>query len=236
MIYNDNDLQRQRSTTKQHLGQWQFNFWVVLVLPLLPAIALGMSTNQYNLRRYQSSDLDGVKKLFADNIREEWRDTYHDGRYAENAERYIRSVVAPPDSDMNTIEETYFGDTGGYFWVLTCSNKDGGEEVVGTCGLQRIDPSTAEVRRMCLAKQHRRKGWGTKMLQIAIQHATAEMSGVDKLVVSTIEHSLEGIDFYKTKNGFVDTVDESTGTVRRSPVHGTPICEVFMEYPINKLT
>ncbi|KAL9183783.1 hypothetical protein ACHAXT_004639 [Thalassiosira profunda] len=206
-------------------------FWVAFVLPLLPAIALSMTASQYTLRRYQSSDLAGAKKLFADNIREEWRDTYHGGKYAENAERYIRSVVAPPDSDMNTIEETYFGDTGGYFWVLTCSNNDG-EEVVGTCGLQRVDSSTAEIRRMCLAKQHRRKGWGTKMLQIAIQHAATKMSGVDKLVVSTIEHSIEGIDFYKTKNGFVDTIDEGTGVVKRSPVHGTPIREVFMEYQI----
>lgn len=196
-------------------------------------------TNNYNLRRYQSSDLDGVKQLFSDNIREEWRDTYHGGRYAENAERYIESVVSFPDSDMNTIEETYFGDTGGFFWVLTyCSCNDDeksegdGEVVVGTCGLQRISPTTAEIRRMCLANEHRRRGWGSKMLQIAVDHALK--AGIDKLVVSTIEHSIQGIDFYKTKNGFVDTIDGQTGSVKRSEVHGTPICEVFMECDINE--
>ena len=167
---------------------------------------------KYNLRRYQSRDLDGIKQLFADNIREEWRDTYHNGIYAENAERYVESVVSPPDSDMNNIEETYFG-RGGYFWVLTCSRGDenGKEIVVGTCGLQRISPSVAEIRRMCLAKEHRRLGWGTKMLQGAIKHATENMDGVNKLVVSTIEHSIEGIDFYCKRNGFMLTIDETTG-------------------------
>mmetsp|Transcript_44032 Transcript_44032/g.93737 ORF Transcript_44032/g.93737 Transcript_44032/m.93737 type:complete len:88 (-) Transcript_44032:39-302(-) len=85
---------------------------------------------------------------------------------------------------------------------------------------------------MCLAKDHRRKGWGSKMLRIAVDHALA--AGMNKLVVSTIEHSVEGIDFYKTKNGFVDTIDERTGSVKKSEVHGTPICEVFMECAINE--
>ena len=192
---------------------------------------------RYNLRRYQPSDLNSVKQLFADNIREEWRDTYHEGKYAENAERYIESVVSTPDSDMNTIEESYFSDTEGYFWVLTCTNDCDDEEesvVVGTCGLQRVTSTTAEIRRMCLAKHHRRQGHGSKMLQLAIRHATNNMKGINKLVVSTIEHSIEGVDFYKTKNGFVDTIDEETSSWKRSPVHGTPICEVFMEYQIIK--
>lgn len=184
----------------------------------------------YNLRRYQSSDLPQVKQLFADNLREEWRDTYHEGKYATNAEGYIERVVSSLDSDMNNIECSYFADTEGYFWVLECNKKS---SVVGTCGLQRVSSTTAEIRRLCMAKDHRRNGNGTNMLQIAIQHATNNMNGINKLVVSTVEHSIEGIDFYKTKNGFVDSIDESTGLLKApSPVHGTPICEVFMEYEI----
>ena len=72
------------------------------------------------------------------------------------------------------------------------------------------------------------------MLQLAMRHAASNMEGMRKIVVCTIEHSIEGIDFYKTKNGFVDAIDESTGLLKEpSPVHGTPICEVFMEYEID---
>ncbi|KAL7527002.1 hypothetical protein ACHAWF_001997 [Thalassiosira exigua] len=203
---------------------------VVVLLSLISATAVGMATN-YNLRRYRPSDLDGVKRLFADNLQEEWRDTYHGGKYAENAERFVESVVSSPESDLNNVEETYFGDTGGYFWVLTwLSGAEDDDVVVGTCGLQRLSSSTAEIRRMCMAREHRRNGWGTEMLRLAKDRARSV--GVSKLVVSTIEHSVEGIDFYKTKNGFVDAMDERTGRAKRSEVHGTPICEVFMEFDI----
>jgi N-acetylglutamate synthase-like GNAT family acetyltransferase len=186
----------------------------------------------YALRRYQASNLTQVKKLFADNIREEWGSRYHDGKYIANAERYIESVVDKEDSDLNNIEEKYF-EGGGAFWVLTCDDPKE-ETVVGTCGLQRLSPTTAEIRRMCIASNHRSKGRGSKMLQLSIQKARDEMN-VEKLVVSTIEHSVDGIDFYKKRNGFVDTIDEQTGLPKKvGGVHGTPISEVFMEYEVKK--
>eukprot|EP00571_Detonula_confervacea_P013022 CAMPEP_0172312766 /NCGR_PEP_ID=MMETSP1058-20130122/18550_1 /TAXON_ID=83371 /ORGANISM="Detonula confervacea, Strain CCMP 353" /LENGTH=221 /DNA_ID=CAMNT_0013026311 /DNA_START=150 /DNA_END=815 /DNA_ORIENTATION=- len=217
-------------------------------------------TSNYTLRRYQATDLDQVKQIFASNIREEWGSIYHDGKYIANAERYIKSVVDDSDSDLNSIEETYFSG-GGYFWVLTCQQEDdcqknddiskeeeaattAKEIVVGTCGLQKLSPTTAEIRRMCLASNHRRKGWGSRMLQTAIEKARSSsdsgeeednrmVARVEKLVVSTIEHSLDGIDFYKKRNGFVDTLEEETGLPKKvKGVHGTPISEVFMEYKL----
>ena len=55
-----------------------------------------------------------------------------------------------------------------------------------------------------------------------------------KVVVSTIEHSVDGIDFYKTKHGFVDTIDKETGQPKTVKAHGTPINEVFMESKIDR--
>lgn len=193
----------------------------------------------YNLRRYQpSQDDQGIKDLFTNNIIEEWGTRYHNGIYIENAKRYIDSVVNDSDSDMNNIEQTYFC-RGGYFWVLTyCANCDDGnreEIIVGTCGLQRISDTEAELRRVCMAQHHRSQGWGSKMVQLAMERVKTheEMANVvQKVVVSTIEHSIDGIDFYKTKHGFVDTIDEKTGLPKKTKAHGTPINEVFMEYKI----
>lgn len=217
-----------------------------------------LSSNNYTLRRYHPADLAQVKQIFTRNIQEEWGHIYHNGKYIGNAERYIESVVEDADSDLNTIEDTYF-EGGGYFWVVTYkegnNNKNeqtdntpkeeeatAKEIVVGTCGLQILSPTTAEIRRMCLAANHRRMGWGSKLLQTAIEMArtissttekdnNVQVVRVEKLVVSTIEHSLDGIDFYKKRNGFVDTLDETTGLPKKvKGVHGTPISEVFMEY------
>jgi GNAT superfamily N-acetyltransferase len=224
-----------------------------------------LSPPQYNLRQYQPRDLDGVKTLFRVNIEEEWGVRYHDGKYIDNARRYIDSVVSvsAPDSDLNNIDETYF-QKGGFFWVLTCSstgsrnsntiNADATREeeddkkettteiIVGTCGLQRISSSVVELRRMCIAANHQSKGWGSKMIQKAIDRAKSnEMmdddgSGlVEKIIVSTIEHSIDGISFYKKRHGFIDTIDVETGLPKKvKGVHGTPISEVFMEYNIIK--
>jgi len=194
----------------------------------------------YNLRRYQPSDKQGIKDLFTANIVEEWGTRYHNGKYIDNAQRYIDSVVNEEDSsDMNNIEATYFVD-GGYFYVLTCryTSDDNGEEckVVGTCGLQRISDTEAELRRVCISKDHRSKGWGSKMVKLLMDRVKTheEMANVNKVVVSTIEHSIDGIDFYKTKHGFVDTIDKETGQPKTVKAHGTPINEVFMECKIDR--
>ena len=92
----------------------------------------------------------------------------------------ILTVLSDVDSDLNHIEETYFCD-GGFFWVLTCrmttsGNDDhgdgGGREddiLVGTCGLQCISNTEAELRRVCISAKHRNKGWGSKLVSLAME-------------------------------------------------------------------
>ena len=72
------------------------------------------------------------------------------------------------------------------------------------------------------------------MVSLAMERARThdEIMAVDKVIVSTIEHSIDGIDFYKTRHGFVDTIDDD-GSPKRSKAHGTPINEVFMECKIS---
>ena len=207
---------------------------------MLTSFTMSLSSKQFDLRRYQPSDKQGIKDLFTANIEEEWGTRYHNGKYIDNARRYIDSVVNDKDSDLNDIETTYFVN-GGYFYVLTCSFTSDGEDeyediVVGTCGLQRISETEAELRRVCMAKDNRSKGWGSKMVKLLMDRVQTheEMANVNKVVVSTIEHSVDGIDFYKTKHGFVDTIDKETGRPKTVKAHGTPINEVFMECKIDR--
>ena len=213
-----------------------------IIFAILTSFTMSLSSKQpiYNLRRYQPSDKQGIKDLFTANIEEEWGIRYHDGKYIDNAQRYIDSVVNDKDSDLNNIETTYFVN-GGYFYVLTCSftsdsYEEGECEVVGTCGLQRISDTEAELRRVCIAKDHRSKGWGSKMVSLLMDRVKThdEMASVNKVVVSTIGHSVDGIDFYKTKHGFVDTIDKETGQPKTGKARGTPINEVFMECKIDR--
>jgi len=103
--------------------------------------------------------------------------------------------------------------------------------LVGTCGLQRISDTEAELRRVCMAENHRSKGYGSRMAGLAMNRVKTheDMQNVQKVIVSTIEHSLDGIAFYKTKHGFVDTINEQTGEPKKTKAHGTPINEVYME-------
>ena len=216
---------------------------LLIIFAILTSFTMSLSSKQpiYNLRRYQPSDKQGIKDLFIANIVEEWGIRYHNGKYIDNARRYIDSVVNAKDSDLNNIETTYFVN-GGYFFLLTCrfnSDNDAVEdkcEVVGTCGLQRISDTEAELRRVYMGKDHRSKGWGSKMVKLLMDRIKTheEMANVNKVVVSTIEHSIDGIDFYKTKHGFVDTIDKETGLPKTVKAHGTPINEVFMECKIDR--
>lgn len=114
---------------------------------------------------------------------------YHGGKYAIDAEGYIDIVCSTPDSDINTIEETCFeqrgcGGGGGYFWVLVFeTDADSDNVVVRMVGLERISSSSSndnngnvdvdgngnnvvgDLWRMFLTKDHRSKGWGSKLVQ-----------------------------------------------------------------------
>ena len=142
-------------------------------MSLSPSSSVVQPPPVYNIRRYQPSDNQGIKDLFATNIQEEWGEVYHEGRYLSNAQRYIDSVVNDDatDSDLNNVERTYFCN-GGYFWVLTCTSStisdksdadninDTTEEekeeeiIIGTCGLQRISNTEAELRRVYVYQSH----------------------------------------------------------------------------------
>ena len=208
---------------------------LLFVALLTQFCAAAMPNASYQLRRYETSDKPAVIKLFCDNIREEWGELHHEGRYLANAERYIDSVVGDESSDLNSIEQVYFAK-GGYFWVLTAQDADDDctePTVVGMCGLEVISETEVELRRMCIGRNHRQNGCGSNIMIPAILERARSMSGVKRISLSTPEHGTDTvIRFYKKKNGFVDMLGEDDKPKKALNIHGTPIHEVFLELSI----
>lgn len=67
-------------------------------------------------------------------------------------------------ADIEQLDEGYFGDEGlSGFWVATENG-----EVAGMIGVQRVDSSVAEVRRLRIRPQYRRRGIATALMAHAI--------------------------------------------------------------------
>ena len=99
------------------------------------------------------------------------------------------------DNDLTDLETNYFSDNG-YFGVVV---KNDTEDVIGTFGLHRVNPSTFELRKMYLKQEYRGQGIGKTMLRAAI--ATAIEKNCKKIVLETISPLKEAISLYK-KYGF----------------------------------
>ena len=70
--------------------------------------------------------------------------------------------------DMDDIHAAYFGDEGSHFWVA----EDPRGRIVGTVGVQQVEPGVGEVRRLRVAPHLRRQGIGTRLLGKAIEFCT----------------------------------------------------------------
>ena len=68
--------------------------------------------------------------------------------------------------DIDDIENAYMRLPGGHFWVA--ENERG--EVVGMIGVQQMESSEGEIRRLRVRHDHRRRGIGSALLETAIRH------------------------------------------------------------------
>jgi ribosomal protein S18 acetylase RimI-like enzyme len=67
-------------------------------------------------------------------------------------------------ADLENLREAYFHDDGGSgFWVARL-----GDEVVGMVGVQRTSENSAEIRRLRVCDQFRRRGVGTLLMEQAL--------------------------------------------------------------------
>ncbi len=100
-----------------------------------------------HVRSYEPRDGDVVKHLYVEGL--------------------IGGHIAPNDTglDIEDVQGAYLSSPGNHFWVA--ENEQG--EVVGMIGVQIHRESEAEIRRLRVRQDHRRRGIGAKLLETAIK-------------------------------------------------------------------
>lgn len=100
----------------------------------------------HSLRKFKNDDASGVKELILGILAKEYP--------------FDRSAYS--DSDLDKIGQTY-GGSGDSFFVV---DEEG--EVVGTVGVKQESSDEALLRRLFVDLKHRRRGYGTELLEKAI--------------------------------------------------------------------
>ena len=101
------------------------------------------------------------------------------------------------DADLADIEQNYFC-SGGVFEVIEGPRGD----LLGTCGLFRVDDETCELRKMYFVPEIRGRGLGRLMLERAVGHA--RRLGYRSIILETTTVLEQAIRLY-TRFGFVRT-------------------------------
>lgn len=67
-------------------------------------------------------------------------------------------------ADIESLQDAYFSDDGdSCFWVAEYR-----EEVIGMIGVQKTSEGTAEIRRLRVREDYRRKGVGARLMEMAV--------------------------------------------------------------------
>ena len=132
---------------------------------------------EITIRPFQPEDQEQVQKLILTGLAEHWG-----------------SLDPGKNPDLQDIGKTY---AGGVF-LVACKQ----ERMIGTGALVARGKETGEIVRMSVAKDLRRRGLGSRILERLIQEA--KTFGMRQLVLETTETWREAIAFYKSA-GFKET-------------------------------
>ena len=134
------------------------------------------------IRRYRPSDQGAVIALFREFM---WELTPPE--LGEEFQSYVERAIA---EELAKIEEYYFRREDQGFWIADARG------VVGMVGIEHQDKESAELRRMAVAKAHRRRGIGRKLLACA--EAFCHKAGYSRIVLSTSELQLAAAQLYQS--------------------------------------
>lgn len=103
----------------------------------------------WTIRSYRSSDLPACRTLYVEGL--------IGGKIAEN----------DTGLDIDDIDHAYM-IPGNHFWVV--ENAVG--EIVAMLGLQNVEPGVAEIRRLRVRQDHRRRGIGQALIETALKFSS----------------------------------------------------------------
>lgn len=150
----------------------------------------------YTIRQFLANDSEAVRRLFVDGQRE------FAAGFEKEIEAYIRESLS---GDLSDIQAHYLDRTGSNFWVV-----EYGQQVIGSAGLQRRNKNDAELRRMNVAKDFRRRGIAQDLLDTV--EGFAKSQGYLRLLLSTITPLAPAIALYE-KNGYKRNGQDQYGSV-----------------------
>jgi putative acetyltransferase len=161
-----------------------------------------------NVRRYRSEDRDAVIGLFRDFMRE-----LTPPRLEAEFAAYIETAIR---EELSRVEDYY---ARGAFWVAE------DDRIVGMVGVEPQGKAVAELRRMAVDRQHRRKGIGRRLLAAAEAYCRA--SGYRKIVLSTSELQVAARRLYEASGYRV--VREEIATARSHKTVGAGLTRYHYE-------
>lgn len=134
------------------------------------------------IRRYRPADQGAVIALFREFM---WE--LAPPSLGGEFQAYIERAIG---EELGRIEEYYFKRPDQGFWVAEAG------PVIGMVGIERLDGDTAELRRMAVARAHRKKGIGRALLAAA--EAFCVKHGYRKLALSTSELQQAAAQLYQS--------------------------------------
>lgn len=107
----------------------------------------GLLPEEYTLRSFRPTDQAACQKLYREGL--------------------ISGGIAPNDTglDIDDIQAVYMNCPGNHFWVV--ETVEG--QVVGMIGLQHHEENAAEIRRLRVRQDHRRRGIGSALVETALR-------------------------------------------------------------------
>ena len=148
------------------------------------------------IRPFHPADATAVRDLFSQGLLD-----FAMG-FEEPMREYIQHSLA---DDLADISASYFNEPGGHFWVAEI---DG--QIKGMVGIQRRTREEAELRRMSVAADRRRRGIGGKLLETA--EAFCREQGYLRIRLTTVSLLQPAIALYR-KHGYQLVGEERYGQV-----------------------
>jgi len=153
------------------------------------------------IRRFAASDHDAVRELFV-KVNRELAPASLRHQFAD----YIALALR---EEIDRIEDYYDLSKKSGFWVTTDSGR-----LVGMFGLECIDDSTVELRRMYVDPVVRRRGIARRMLDYA--ESAAAQAGFTKLVLSTSELQQAAVALYRAAGYRLSHVEKAIATTNKT--------------------